>query len=180
VEVQLNNLPFPHNILAPVVAREVAVALLNGLETAEWERRASTFYRFDIPRVGSFRSSVREILLDTSEQIKRECENSLGLSLSQASSFEIHRYSIGDGIGPHTDARDQEVRCILNLNSGWSSEQGNVWVFSSDSALSTNRALLPSINNTAYTFATDPTSYHALSVRRYGVGYAVTIRFRRK
>ncbi|MDB5609177.1 MAG: hypothetical protein JWP25_6077 [Bradyrhizobium sp.] len=101
--------------------------------------------------------------------LQKELECSFGCSLSPASHFEIHRYVAGDGIGPHTDAGALEVRCILNLSSNWCSHQGNVWIFASDSALVENRLLLPSISNSAYAFPTAPTSYHALSVRRYGV-----------
>lgn len=180
VDSQFRIAPFHHLVLAPIAPDDAVESLLRSFQAAEWVRRASTFYRFDVPCAEAVRSIVRDLLRDACASLQNELETTFGCSLSPASNFEIHRYCVGDGIGPHTDAKASEVRCILNLNSGWSSDQGNIWIFASDSALTQSRSLLPSMSNTAYAFPTGPTSYHALSVRRSGVGYGVTIRFPRR
>jgi hypothetical protein len=177
VDSYIRTLPFEHLLIASFLPHSVEAAFLAQLEKAEWEKRGAEFYRFQVPVAGSVRAAMHEAMCAVYLDAKSVFENTLRRRLAPPLLPEVHRYSAGDGIGPHTDAVTPEVRCILNLNSGWSAADGGVWTFSSDSALKAGRAFLPSLSNFAVAFATGPTTYHALSSRRAGTGYAVTLRF---
>lgn len=170
--------PFGHVLLAPVLREHAIDRLLGELEGAEWQRRADTFYRFDVPSSPA-PMQVEGFLEQSSSDLKLLLEASLGCALAAEPQFEIHRYRKNDGIGPHTDARCPEVRVVININSGWSSSQGGVWVLATESTMTSGRHLLPAICNTAFAFATSSRTFHALSVRRSGVSYGITIRFAR-
>lgn len=172
--------PFNHLVIAPFLSDAKEMAVISELQKTEWQPRASTFYRFSVPRADSLDTRLREMLRPICTDIRLLLEDSFGCNLAMPTHSEIHRYGTGDGIGPHTDAKIPEVRCILNLNAGWSVSDGGIWIFATNSALAGDRSQLPSINNSAFAFSTGPTTFHALSIRRASVGYAVTIRFPRQ
>jgi len=180
VDTYFRHRPFGHLLIAPVLNAPLEGALLSEFERFGWERRADTFYRFDVPRDGASKARILAMMHAPCLEIKSVLEPFLGCNLNGATQLEIHRYGKGDGIGPHTDAATPEVRCVININSGWSIADGAIWALAADSALNAERTQLPSISNSAFAFSTGSTTFHALSIRYAGIGYAVTIRFPRR
>jgi len=172
--------PFEHLLIAPVLNAPLEAGLISELQDAEWESRGDTFYRFDVPRLDLTKARIRAMLDTVCSDIKPTLEIALTSRLAPAAHLEIHRYRTGDGIGPHTDAATAEVRCVININTGWSLADGGVWTLAADSALKVGTSQLPSTSNSAFAFSTGSTSFHALSLRYAGIGYGLTIRFPRQ
>lgn len=173
--------PFPHLVIAPVLKDVLERDCIGAMNTADWEVRETDFYHLEVPARGK---NLDELLRTIKASLPWDAvriifEKHFNCRLSSAIRFEIHRYAIGSGIGAHTDAALPEVRFVLNLNADWNHRQGNVWILAVDSALAQQRSYLPSISNSGFAFATNRTSYHALSTRTDGVGYGVTARFAR-
>jgi hypothetical protein len=169
--------PFPHVLIAPVFKTAVAGEFLSLLEDVLWEYREESFYRFMVPA----RNCINELILHEIKPQRFQCllEKALHCKLETLGRIGIHRYGPSCGIGPHTDAPCREVRLVISLNTRWNPDQGGVWILARDSNLNTCRTLLPSMNNTAFAFATGATSFHALSTCEEGTFYNIVVRFAR-
>jgi hypothetical protein len=176
------ELPFPHLVFASFLSKDVENHLLDVLESASWERRSASFYRFDVPGNAGVRKDLLRVIEDDVQLYEKRSlfEESFNCRLATESLLEVHRYNNGDGIGAHTDFRTPELRCILSLNRGWRMEDGGIWVIAADSSLRDNKTYLPSISNTGFAFCTGPTSYHALSRHSTASMFGVTIRIPRQ
>lgn len=173
-------LPFAHHLVGPAFENSVANVLLDLFDAIDWTRRGCSFYRLDIPARDGDKDAIRETLEGSAQVVERRrlFEEKYGLCLSQTCGLEIHRYSEGCGIGPHTDAEPPEFRQVVNLNRGWSLDRGGVWILASDSKLREGRSYLPALNNTGFAFPTSSRSFHALSTYRGTPIYCVTLRYR--
>jgi len=180
MDLYIKENPYKHALMAPVFSVDTEFSLINLLDSFAWERRASDFYRFDVPCAAEEKKSVLEMLLNIGDlRIHRVAlEHIFGVRLEALPRLEIHRYTQDCGIGPHTDAGLPEVRVVVNLNRNWNRSDGGIWILSTDSALRLP-AYLPSISNTGFAFATSIQTYHALSILENGITYGLTIRFSR-
>jgi Rps23 Pro-64 3,4-dihydroxylase Tpa1-like proline 4-hydroxylase len=176
--IEEKALPFPHCVVAPAFTPETADALLEILDAADWQRTTRSFYRLDVPSKKKDRHLVSDALRETIESSRQIqlLEDVIQRRLSLTFRTEIHRYSAGCGIGPHTDRDPCELRYVLSLNREWSPDDGGVWILSSDSSLREGRVLLPSLNNTGFMFQTAQNSFHALSNFHGNRIYALTLR----
>jgi len=172
-------LPFAHHLVAPALEESVANSLLDIFDSVDWTRRGCSFYRLDVPALLEDKHTIREVLGQSTQVIGRRqlFEEAYGLRLSPKPGLEIHRYSEGCGIGPHTDAEPPELRHVICLNRGWHLERGGVWILASDSKLFEGKSYLPSLSNTGFAFPTSPRSFHALSTYRGVPIYCVTLRY---
>jgi len=172
-------LPFAHHRVAPALEESVVNSLLDIFDSIDWTRCGCSFYRLDVPTSFSDKHAIREILGRSTHAIERRqlFEEAYGLRLSPKPGLQVHRYSEGCGIGPHTDAEPPEFRQLICLNRGWNLEQGGVWILASDSKLCEGRSYLPSLSNTGFAFPTSPHSFHALSTYRGVPIYCVTLRY---
>jgi hypothetical protein len=174
--------PFPHQLIAPIFENRVEGVLLDLLDSFEWERRETGFYRFDIPTLAQDRARTRDVVSGSKllNERRSEFERVFDCRLSQSFRLEIHRYVDGCGIGPHTDAGTPEVRFVMNLNRAWKPEDGGVWILSSDLVFRRDCcSYLPSLSNTGFVFSTSKASYHALSTYSAGTIYGLTLRLPR-
>jgi hypothetical protein len=115
----------------------------------------------------------------SNEVVRSTLERTFECDLEPTPRLEIHRYSNGSSIGAHTDFASSEVRVVAALNRAWRPTLGGVWRIAANSELTAAATHIPSLSNSAFAFATSPTTFHALS--RFGeiVSYGVTIRFSR-
>jgi hypothetical protein len=173
-------LPFAHHLVAPAFEDSVANLLLDLFDSIDWTRCGCSFYRLDIPARDGDKHAIRETLRRSTQVVERRrlFEKTYGLRLSQMSGLEIHRYSEGSGIGPHTDAQPPELRQVVNLNRGWSLDRGGVWILASDPNLREGKSYLPALSNTGFAFPTSSRSFHALSTYHGTPIYCVTLRYR--
>jgi Rps23 Pro-64 3,4-dihydroxylase Tpa1-like proline 4-hydroxylase len=107
-------------------------------------------------------------------------EETFRCSLGSNYQLEVQRYGAGDGIGAHTDLGTPEIRMVLNLNRGWTPNDGGIWVLASDSALKKQTYYLPSLSNTGFAFATHDSSFHSLSVYRGSEAFVLVLRIPRR
>jgi hypothetical protein len=179
MECRDRQFPFPHLLIAPVLPDEIEDKCISMLESLEWERRSSEFYRFSVPRDRSEYDRLLQLLSGSGflAEARITFERGFGSNLDDRIYLEVHRYEQGCGIGPHTDALTLEIRCIVNLNRSWRVESGGIWIIAADSALQLQRSYLPSTSNTGFAFPTSSTSYHALTTCRAGLSYGLTVRF---
>ena len=177
--VEFRGLPFPHRVSASTIRGATEHALLTKLDGMAWERRDCTFYRLDVPARTPDKSAVRDILVGAAEISERRTalQETFKCYLSSNFRFELHRYTQGCGIGPHTDAQPSELRQVINLNRGWNQADGGVWILSSDSALQAHRTFLPSLSNTGFAFPTSRHSFHALCTYFGPPIYCITLRY---
>ncbi|WP_338663227.1 2OG-Fe(II) oxygenase [Pararoseomonas sp. SCSIO 73927] len=101
---------------------------------------------------------------------------SLGIASVAKPVIQAHRYSVGCGIGAHTDAADRELRIVLSFAEDWSPENGGVWILGKEPAFKEDILLLPPRMNAGFAFVSNASSYHGLSVVSVGRVYGVTIR----
>lgn len=180
MDVLVRENPYKHGVLVSFFPERIEGNLLDLFESISWERRQSDFYRFDVPSTEDAREQVLRMISQGAELlVKRSVfEQMFGCYLGSTIRLEIHRYTQGCGIGPHTDAGSPEVRCVVNLNRDWNRGDGGIWILSTDSALR-HPVYLPSMSNTGFVFATSVRTYHALSASAGGIAYGLTIRLPR-
>jgi hypothetical protein len=161
-----------------VFSAAVAGKCLSLLADVLWEYREGSFYRYMVPA----RNCVNEHIFSLIEPQRFQdlLEETFRCKLETLRRIGIHRYEPTCGIGPHTDELCRELRLVISLNAHWTSDQGGVWILARDSDLKTCRTLLPSMNNTAFAFATGATSFHALSTCGKDAIYSIIGRFSRR
>lgn len=171
--------PFPHIKIAPVISVKEAEELLHRLDSLVWKRTTHEYYEFNIP-VDLHKKTLQHLLLRwrMGDRIRTYLKSYLHVHLGEEAIIDSHQYVPRTGIGVHTDGPAKEARFVLNLNRGWQSSQGGVWVLSQNSNLKQFTRYLPPLHNTGFGFLTSRGSYHALSERFSSRSYAVIFRFR--
>ena len=166
--------PFPHVLIDEVLNNSQCLILCRYLERLQWKKSQSRFYGFDVAPKGH----LLEMLLPDSiiSAIIRATLRLPRISRGGKVRISAHRYRPGDGIGPHTDAGVHAYRFILNLNRGWSPEDGGMWLLS-DNARLTEPVLIAPKNNSGFGFATGPRTFHALAERSASEAYSVIFEF---
>lgn len=179
VSVKLLETPFPTLIAYPFAPERAVSLILERLEAANWTPVSEDFYEFDVCCDATARSAgIRTMLEDLIAPVALEgLLRPLGVSQTNDLQISVHRFAPEHTIGVHTDLDAHAVRLVINLNRDWSPEDGGVWILSTSSDLSENRRLIPPVNNSAFAFATGPNSFHALSQRQRGIGYAAVFSF---
>jgi hypothetical protein len=181
LQYALRETPYSHFLFSSILSNRVEKRILDALESVKWETQSSSFFRFSIPRDRCVKKEISGLVLrDRSfKDGLREFEKKLNFELRSFCSMELHRYAVGDGIGPHTDCAVREVRCIINLNRCWKTSNGGVWLIASDSSLKENTVYIPAVSNTGFIFSTSRNSYHALAIVTGSETYGLTFRFSR-
>jgi hypothetical protein len=178
----LRTSPFSHLIIAALLRPETESNCIELLDAAEWSRTSGDYFKFDIPSSTDIVPEINQIVGGDGfwNAQRRIFEQMFDCDLSTPILLDIHRYVEGCGLGPHTDAPCNEVRCVLNINRHWEAKDGAVWVIASDSRLISNRSFLPSMSNTGFAFPTGLNSFHALATCLGGVKYSLVARFSRR
>src|ERR1700676_5655911 len=93
-----NTAPFPHSIIAPVFPSHLEDQLISRLDASQWKREVGRFYRFDVLESKAQFEALKGALEEsTTVPLSREIEKSLGASLDQRFSLEVHRYGVDCG-----------------------------------------------------------------------------------
>ena len=173
--------PYPHIRLYPLLDGVLAEGMLSWLcDTEAWRRRDRSFYRHDSFAVTpdvippDLRAAVSPRWL---KSLREVLQSHLDVKLHSFAWAEAHRSSSQDEVGVHTDAGANEVRVVLNLNTGWIANHGGLLLLQ-DRPVSPRHCVgyLP-LHNTATAFRTTAVSYHQVSHIREGQRYALLYRF---
>lgn len=172
--------PFPHIKVAPVLSQGSAEELLRLLDDMIWRRTIQQYYEFNIPAVSDEKERLCHHLSRwrTENVIRCYLGKNLSASLGREAEVDIHQYLPKTGVGVHTDGPAREARFVLNLNRGWYPDQGGVWILSENSDLKQPVSYIPPLHNTGFGFLTTAGSYHALSQRFSSTSYALVFRFK--
>ena len=172
--------PFPHIKVAPVLSQERAEGLLRLLDDMIWRRTRQQYYELNIPAVSDEKERLCRRLSRwrTENVIRCYLEKNLSASLGREAGLDLHQYLPGTGVGVHTDGPAREARFVLTLNRSWHPDQGGVWILSENSDLKQPVGYIPPLHNTGFGFLTTTGSYHALSERFSSTSYALVFRFK--
>lgn len=179
--------PFRYFISEQVLSPELAGRLLLWLETgAHWHLHQGTFFEqyecnlLGLAAPGGFAMLFGQKALD---RLKRQMETLLGTELSDLIEVVAHKLLPSQGIGIHNDEPHDDLethRFILQLNRGWSDENGgHLLLFNSKNPFDIHAVVSPT-HNTGVGFAMSDRSYHAVSDVRHGTRYTVIYSFWQK
>jgi hypothetical protein len=183
--IHANLRPFPHVVSPAYLPADLAEATLGWLEAdAPWKLHVEDFYEQHecalepdqlppaVAPVAS-RQAVRDYARSLLEPI-----GSGPLELAQATA---HRLSGGQSIRIHNDYIEgaETHRVLIQLNRGWSDENGGfLMLFSSPDASDVARVIRP-IHRSATAFEISPNSFHAVSPTTAGERYTLVFSYRR-
>jgi hypothetical protein len=174
----LNSLPFAHLILENILTKELCSDLIALLERVVWKESQESFFKIQRMSYGADVETVSNLLRDVAEpSIKAELENALCVDLPIPAGFGFQKYVPGTGIGSHTDSEANAARFVLNLNRGWTPEDGGIWLLSDNYQLRPQPKFIVPKNNSGFGFVPGKNTYHALSERNSSEAYAIIFEF---
>lgn len=176
--------PFPHCHSNCALDSDIALRILRWMETdAPWELVETDFYEqfeFNLGKIkipdylsflkdGSFASAVLEQMTST-----------FNVPLAEKVEIVAHKLVPGQSIRIHNDYLEnaETHRLVIQLNSGWTSANGGLFVmFSSADAEDIYQVISP-MHNSAVGFAILGNSHHAVSTVYSATRYSLICSFR--
>jgi hypothetical protein len=179
--------PFRYFISAQVLSLDSADCLLRWLETgAPWRLHHGAFFeQYECHLLGVPAPSGCAALFEPKalNELRHRMEALLETDLTDQIEVVAHKLLPSQGIGIHNDEphEDREShRFILQLNPGWSDENGgHLFLFKGKNPLDIH-AVVRATHNTGVGFAMSDRSYHAVSDIRHGIRYTVVYSFWQK
>jgi hypothetical protein len=179
--------PFRYFISEQVLSPDSADRLLHWLETGvPWRLHQGAFFEqyecnlLGLPVPSGCAALFGQKALD---QLKRRMEALLGTELTDQIEVVAHKLLPSQGIGIHNDEPHGDLethRFILQLNPGWSDENGgHLFLFNSKNPLDIHAVVRPT-HNTGVGFVMSDRSYHAVSDVRHKIRYTVVYSFWQK
>lgn len=113
------------------------------------------------------------------QTIKSKIENIFQTKLSDKVDFSVHKLVAGQRIRIHNDfiPRQESHRLLIQLNRGWSDENGGMLLlFNSDNPSDIHKIITP-VHNSAIAFKISPKSNHAVSTVYEGGRFTLVFSF---
>jgi hypothetical protein len=178
--------PFPHAVSASLLSPGLAEATLHWLETAApWKLRIESFYEQHECSLTAANLPPGVAPVVATQAIGDQARlmlAPLGAGQVELISATAHRLTGGQSIRIHNDyiQGEETHRIIVQLNRGWSDENGGfLMLFASSDAEDVARIMRP-IHGSAIAFEISPNSFHAVSPTLRGERYTLVFSFRRK
>lgn len=180
---QVASDPFAHFYAEDVLDAGAAEAALEWFEDgAPWQLTVADFYEqheFSLidstppPAVASLRDAR------TLARLRHDVGFLLGAELSDVVEVTVHRLSEGQRIRIHNDYIPgcETHRLLIQLNRGWSENQGGLLMLFGGSMPEDLRRIVPPSHRTALGFAISPDSHHAVSAVYSGHRYTLVYSF---
>jgi Rps23 Pro-64 3,4-dihydroxylase Tpa1-like proline 4-hydroxylase len=176
--------PFPHIRVPSLLPEQTAEALLTWLDAdAPWKLCVTDFYEqheFSMLQC-SAPPEIAEVVSDAFvDKIARELSERLGAPQLALVDVAVHRLIEGQTIRIHNDhIGDEEThRLVVQLNRGWSIEQGGLFmIFERDAPESVADVMLP-VHRSAFGFEISARSHHAVSTIHSGSRDTLVYTFR--
>jgi Domain of unknown function (DUF6817)/2OG-Fe(II) oxygenase superfamily len=179
--------PFRYFISQQVLSPDSAGHLLHWLETgAPWHLHQGAFFeQYECNLLGVPTPSGCAPLFGQKElnELKGRMEALLGTELADRIEIVAHKLLPSQGIGIHNDEPHDDLethRFILQINRGWSDENGGHLLLFNSKNPSDIHAVVRPTHNTGIGFAMSDRSYHAVSDVRHGIRYTVIYSFWKK
>jgi Rps23 Pro-64 3,4-dihydroxylase Tpa1-like proline 4-hydroxylase len=177
--------PFPHLAIPEILSRAAADRVLAWLRTsAPWRLRVESFYeQYEFSLVSEDGSAIaRELAGERLVESVRELicshfEISGHLTLVDVSAHKLTR---GQTIRIHNDAIEGEEthRVLIQLNDGWSLDQGGLLMLFGSRAPEDLRSVIEPTNRSAFAFEISGRSFHAVSTVKAGERFTLVYTFR--
>ncbi|MGP7795514.1 cyclophane-containing peptide 2OG-Fe(II) oxygenase YhhC [Sphingomonas sp. CLY1604] len=169
----VRSVPFANFRSADVIDEAASVAMLDWLDEAPWKLRVEDFYEqheFSLlgcqpPGELAFLASERFV-----SAVARELSDRLGAPALSLVDVTVHRLVPGQTIRIHNDeiGGEETHRLLIQLNRGWSFEQGGLlMLFADDDPASVTDVIVPD-HRSAFGFEISARSHHAVSTIRSG------------
>jgi Rps23 Pro-64 3,4-dihydroxylase Tpa1-like proline 4-hydroxylase len=179
--------PFPHLRTPELVDEELGAAALAWLrDRAPWRLRVEDFYeQHEIGLLDADLPAGVAPIIDTQflEGIRRGLEDGLPHEASlHLVDVSAHRLTRGQTIRIHNDhiGGEETHRLLLQLNEGWSPDQGGLlMLFSQDRPEALTNVILPK-HRSGFGFRISADSHHAVSTIRNGERFTVVYTFRQR
>jgi Rps23 Pro-64 3,4-dihydroxylase Tpa1-like proline 4-hydroxylase len=177
--------PFPHVRIAEALPEEQAEQVLAWLEQqAPWSLCVADFYeQEEFSLLESEPSEVRCSLVDPSflETLQVAMRDSFGLPIAPVvTDVTAHRLTSGQTIRIHNDfiGGEETHRLLIQLNNGWTAEQGGLFMLFSSQAPDDVHSVIVPRHRSALAFEITPRSYHAVSQIKSGERYTLVYSFK--
>jgi Rps23 Pro-64 3,4-dihydroxylase Tpa1-like proline 4-hydroxylase len=178
--------PFLHLRVNEILRREDADRTLFWLQNAApWKLTVTDFYEqyefslLNSPLAGAVERLVeREFIETVASNLERSFEIDRKLELVDVTA---HKLTAGQTIRIHNDfiGSDETHRLLIQLNGGWTAEQGGLlMLFGSEMPESLQNVLLP-LHCSGFAFEISPASFHAVSSIKAGERYTLVYTFRK-
>ncbi|TCM07459.1 cyclophane-containing peptide 2OG-Fe(II) oxygenase YhhC [Sphingomonas sp. PP-CC-3G-468] len=181
---EVRHEPFPHATAMSALPSSQCEALLDWFEgDAPWRLRIASFYEqwemhldaVDMP------SAVRSVVSDeVTANLSAGLLVPIGARLPHLTEVTAHKLLPGQTIRIHNDhLEDGEThRILLQLNRGWSDEQGGMLMLFGSAAASDVRRIVRPLHGSSFAFEISSRSYHAVSTIASGERYTLVYSFR--
>jgi Rps23 Pro-64 3,4-dihydroxylase Tpa1-like proline 4-hydroxylase len=175
--------PFPYFVVGKGLTNEASTLLLNWFEgEAPWNLIEAEFYEqyeFDLRSI-SLPEIVRPICgWQNLLKVKSFVESVFKVQLTDRIDLTAHKLLPGQKIRIHNDfiPGAETHRVLIQLNRGWSDENGGLLMFfNSTEASDIHRAFRP-VHNSCVAFAISPLSLHAVSTIHASERYTLVYSF---
>jgi Rps23 Pro-64 3,4-dihydroxylase Tpa1-like proline 4-hydroxylase len=181
--VEVFDKPYPYFTATEVFGKAASASLLGWLETEpRWALTKADFYeQYEFSLADVQPPAHLAFLTDPQFQsdLRVQLEGIFRTRLDERIECTIHKLVPGQRIRIHNDfiPGAETHRLIVQLNRGWSEDQGGLlMLFNSDNPSDIHRVLVPA-HDTAMGFAISESSHHAVSTTYAGTRFTVVFSF---
>ena len=182
---ETHAVPFPHFRVVDMLSASTADALLAWLDgDAPWKLRVANFYeQHEFSMLACEPpTDVAHVVSDAFvAEVGRELSNRLDAPALELVDVAVHRLVEGQTIRIHNDyiGDDETHRLVVQLNRGWSIEQGGLFmIFEREDPASVADVMLP-VHRSAFGFEISTRSHHAVSTIHGGSRDTLVYTFRK-
>jgi len=163
---QLRRQPFPYSVVTQGLEPRDADDVLDWLESdAPWQLRIADFYE-------QHEFSFADVLVPRAVgQVEADLDERIDIT--------AHKLTAGQRIRIHNDfiPGEESHRLLIQLNRGWSDDNGGALVFfNSEDPRDVHRMLRP-VHNTGVLFEISPSSLHAVTPISAGERFTLVLSF---
>jgi len=176
--------PFPHATATSPLPSALCEALLDWFEgAAPWKLRIASFYeQWEMHLdAAALPSHIRSIVSD--EVATNLCKGLLrpiGAHRPMLTEVTAHKLLSGQTIRIHNDhlKGGETHRILVQLNRGWSDDQGGLLMLFGSAMASDVRRIVRPLHGSSFAFEISPRSFHAVSTIASGERYTLVYSFR--
>ena len=178
--------PFLHSSFSSAMPISDSNALLEWLEDgAPWRLRVADFYeQYEFSITDAVIPDLVEPLFSTQAllELRIGVQDAVGVTLNNRIDITAHKLTKGQRIRIHNDyiPGQESHRLLIQLNRGWTDEQGGALIFFGSNDPNDVRKIFRPIHNTGVLFEISPTSLHAVSPITTGERFTLVFSFYRE
>lgn len=183
LEAQTRVEPFAHATHAAPLPSDLCGAALAWMETiAPWRLHVASFYeQWELHlELQALPAELQQLLsTETVGALERLMLAPIADAPLRLTEVTAHKLVSGQTVRIHNDhrPRGETYRLLVQLNRGWTDEQGGLLLLFGSAAPDDVRRILRPIHRSAMAFAISPHSFHAVSTIQRGERYTLVYSF---